>query len=258
MNRISEAFRGHKAFVAYLTAGDPDLGSTRTFIRTLADAGADILEIGLPFSDPIAEGPDIQAAHLRALSSGMTLDKLFGTILSLQGDISVPLVFMTYLNPVLQYGYGAFFARCEECGVEGVIIPDLPFEERGEILDFTQKHNVALIPLIAPTSGGRTAQIAAAAEGYVYLVSSLGVTGARQTITENIPALVAEIRAHTDVPVAVGFGIHKPDQAKEIARHADGVIVGSAIVRLIAEYGADAAPRLSAYVGEMKEAMRRE
>jgi tryptophan synthase alpha chain len=256
MSKISEAFGDNKAFIAYLMAGDPDLNKTKEFISAMEQAGADIIEIGIPFSDPIAEGEVIQAANLRALASGTTLNGIFETLLSLKDETSVPLAFMTYLNPVLQYGYDEFFKHCADCGVSGIIIPDLPFEERDEITGFTEKHGVDLIPLIAPTSEERIAKIAAVAEGYVYLVSSLGVTGARQTITGDIPGLVASIRAHTDVPVAVGFGVHKPEQARELSTEADGVIVGSAIVNLIAEYGADATPRLEDYVRGMKTAMQ--
>ncbi|MDR1029116.1 MAG: tryptophan synthase subunit alpha [Clostridiales Family XIII bacterium] len=258
MSKISEAFRDRKAFVAYLMAGDPAPDKTGEFIRALEKAGADIIEIGIPFSDPIAEGEVIQAANLRALASGATLDGVFGTLRSLKGEISVPLAFMTYLNPILQYGYDAFFARCADCGVSGVIIPDLPLEERDEVAGFTAVHGVDLIPLIAPTSAERVARIARAAEGYVYLVSSLGVTGARRAITGDIPRLVANIRAYTDIPVAVGFGVHRPEQAAELSRDADGVIVGSAIVSIIAEYGRDAAPLLESYVRRMKAAMRSE
>jgi tryptophan synthase alpha chain len=248
MSKITDAFKNKKAFVAYLMAGDPSLEKTREYIIALERAGADIIEIGVPFSDPIAEGETIQKANLRAFASGATIDGIFETVSSLRGEIAAPLLFMTYLNPVFSYGYGAFFRRCAECGVSGVIIPDLPFDESGEVTEHTRANGVELISLIAPTSKERTARIAAGAEGYIYLVSSLGVTGARAEITTDIPALVASVREHTDIPIAVGFGVHSPEQAARIWESADGVIVGSAIVDIIAMYGGDAGPRIEEYV----------
>ncbi|MDR2356903.1 MAG: tryptophan synthase subunit alpha, partial [Oscillospiraceae bacterium] len=234
MSKIADAFKGKKAFVAYLMAGDPNLEKTREYILSLERAGADVIEIGIPFSDPIAEGETIQKANLRAFASGATLEGIFETAASLRGEVGVPLLFMTYLNPVFSYGYGAFFKRCAECGVSGVIIPDLPFDESGEVTEYTRANGIELISLIAPTSKERLARIAAGAEGFVYLVSSLGVTGARSEITTDIPSLVAAARERTDIPIAVGFGVHSPEQAARIWESADGVIVGSAIVDIIA------------------------
>jgi tryptophan synthase alpha chain len=250
-NKISQAFAGKKAFIAYLMAGDPSLEKTREYIIALERAGADIIEIGIPFSDPIAEGDVIQAANLRAFASNTTLDGIFDMIASLKGAVSVPLLFMTYLNPVFSRGYSAFFKQCAECGVQGIIIPDLPFDESGEVTEFTKTNGLALISLIAPTSAERVSRIARGAEGFVYLVSSLGVTGARAEITTDVGALTASVRAHTDVPIAVGFGVHSPEQAARIREHADGVIVGSAIVSIIAEHGPAAAPHIDEYVRAM-------
>ncbi|MDR3120495.1 MAG: tryptophan synthase subunit alpha [Clostridiales bacterium] len=254
--RITEVFRAcGKAFIAYLMAGDPDLAQTRASILALARGGADIIELGLPFSDPIAEGETIQAANLRAFASKTELSGIFELARSLKGELSAPLLFMTYLNPVFNFGYDAFFARCAACGVSGIIIPDLPFEEQAEVAVYTKKHGVALITLVAPTSGPRIAKIARGAEGYLYLVSSMGVTGVRGEITTDLPALVAEIRRHTNVPVAIGFGVHSPEQAGALSSLADGVIVGSAIVELIARHAADAPKILEAYARSMKSAM---
>ncbi|MCL2351195.1 MAG: tryptophan synthase subunit alpha [Firmicutes bacterium] len=253
MSKISDVFKNKKAFIAYLMGGDPNLAKTKEYILALAGAGADIIEIGMPFSDPIAEGEVIQAANLRAFASGATLDGLFGMTVSLKGEVAVPLMFMGYLNPIFNYGYDRFFARCAECGVCGVIIADLPFEEQGEVLEYSDRHGVELITLVAPTSAERVARVAKNAMGFVYLVSSLGVTGARSEITTDIGALVAEIRRYTDTPVAVGFGVHSPEQARRIRGQADGVIVGSAIVEIIREYGENAAGELERYVREMTE-----
>jgi tryptophan synthase alpha chain len=256
MNKISAAFSGQKAFVAYLMAGDPDLATTREYILTLARSGADVIELGLPFSDPIAEGEVIQEANLRAFAAGTKLEGIFEMVASLRGELAVPLLFMTYLNPIFHYGYDAFFKRAADCGVSGIIIPDLPFEEQAEVLPFTAKHGLDLITLIAPTSAERVARLAQNAQGYIYLVSSLGVTGARSEITTDIAGLVAAVRAHTQLPVAVGFGVHSPAQAHDLTQSADGVIVGSAIVSIIAERGADAAADLADYTRSMKAAMR--
>ncbi|MDR0445907.1 MAG: tryptophan synthase subunit alpha [Oscillospiraceae bacterium] len=255
-SKISNAFRDKKAFVAYIMAGDPSLEKTREYVLALERAGADVIELGIPFSDPIAEGGTIQAANLRAFQSNTTIEGIFETALSLRGEVRVPLLFMTYLNPVFAYGYDAFFARCAECGISGIIIPDLPFDESDEVREFTTRHGIELISLIAPTSRERTQRIAKGAEGFVYLVSSLGVTGARSEITTDIGALVDSVREHTDIPIAVGFGVHSPRQAAEIWKRADGVIVGSAIVSIIAEHGAGAGEHIEKYVRDMTKPPR--
>lgn len=257
-DRIAQAFKG-KAFVAFLTGGDPTLADTRRYIQILAEAGASLVEIGIPFSDPIAEGPVIQDASARALSSptGTTPEMLFELVRALREEdgLTIPLALMTYLNPVHHYGYEAFFARAAGVGVDALIIPDLPYEEHGEVRPAAQAHGVALISMVAPTSSHRARQIASEAEGFVYLVSSLGVTGVRSEITTDIGAIISEIRAVTEVPVAVGFGISTPDQAATMAANADGVIVGSAIVRLIAEHGSQADEVLRDYVTQMVAAL---
>ncbi len=256
MSRISKAFEnkasGNKAFIGFLTAGDPDIKRSEEFILAMAESGADLIEIGIPFSDPIAEGKVIETANVRALSSRTTTDKVFDLVESVRKKTDVPLVFLTYLNPVFNYGYERFFSRCNAVGVDGIIIPDLPYEEKGELLPFATANGVDVISLIAPTSKDRITQIAKDATGFIYVVSSMGVTGVRSEITTNLSDIINTIRSVTDTPIAVGFGISTPEQAQEIAKYADGVIVGSAIVKIIEKHGLNAEPFLTKYVGEMK------
>lgn len=256
MSNIKKAFESGKAFIAFLTAGDPNIGKTEEYILTMAQAGADLIEIGIPFSDPIAEGPVIQKADIRALSAGTTTDRIFEMVSSLRKKTQIPLVFMTYLNPVFTYGYERFLLKCRETGIDGIIIPDLPFEEKHELSDLAKGYGVEIISLIAPTSHERISMIAKEAEGFLYLVSSMGVTGMRSEITTDLSAMVESVRKVTDIPAAVGFGINTPEQAREISQAADGIIVGSAIVKLIEQYGEDAAKPLSEYVKQMKEAIK--
>ncbi len=256
MSNIQKAFKNGKAFIAFLTAGDPSLIKTEEYILAMAQAGADLIEIGIPFSDPVAEGPVIAAANIRALSAGATLPRIFDSVRAVRKKTDVPLVFLTYLNPVFKYGYEKFFAECAASGMDGIIIPDLPYEEKGEIAGIAKKHGVDLVTLIAPTSKERIRVLAADAGGFVYLVSSMGVTGMREQISTDIASMVREIRSATSAPVAVGFGISSPAQAKAIARTADGVIVGSAIVKIIENRGEDAADSLKKYVSEMKSAIK--
>lgn len=255
MNRIQDAFRNKKAFIAYLMAGDPNLAVSAEYILTAQDAGADLIEIGIPFSDPIAEGEAIQAASLRAIAAGTRLDGVFHMVASIKDRVRVPLVFMTYVNPVFVYGYDRFFARCADIGICGVIIPDMPYEEQGEAKPLANKHGVEMVTLVAPTSGGRIAQIAGGAEGFIYLVSSMGVTGVRHDVAIGLPSIIAEIRKASSVPVAIGFGISTPEQAKYYSAIADGVIVGSAIVLLIGQYGHDAKQPLYEYIYGAKQSI---
>ena len=255
MSRIKEAFAKGKAFIPFLTCGDPDLETTKKLVRAMADSGADLIELGIPFSDPTAEGPVIQGANLRALSGGVTSDKIFAMVEELRKGVSVPLVFMTYANVVFSYGTQRFLSACSEAGIDGLILPDLPFEEKEEFLPDCRRYGVALISLIAPTSENRIAMIAREAEGFVYLVSSLGVTGTRSEITTDLAAIVRVIRENTSVPCAIGFGISTPEQAKRMAALSDGAIVGSAIVRLVETYGKDSPPHVGEYVKQMKNAM---
>ena len=255
MSRIQNAFAEGKAFIPFITAGDPSLAKTEEFILEMERAGADLVEIGIPFSDPIAEGVVIQEADIRSLAAGTTTDKAFDMILDLRKKTEIPLVFMTYVNPVFHYGYEKFFSRCQEAGIDGIIIPDLPFEEKGELEDIAAAHGVDLISMIAPTSKQRIRDIAREAKGFLYVVSSMGVTGTREEIRTDLGEILKEIRKVTDLPAAVGFGINTPEQAAEIAAVADGVIVGSAIVKLAARYGGHAAPHMGMYVRKMKESI---
>ncbi|MDR1398426.1 MAG: tryptophan synthase subunit alpha [Treponema sp.] len=259
MSKIANAFTNGKAFVGFVTGGDPSIEKSAELICAMVSAGADLVEIGIPFSDPIAEGKVIQEANIRALNAGATIEKLFGLVESLRGGSmqNVPLVFLTYLNPVFHYGYERFFARCQRSGIDGIIIPDLPFEEQGELRDIAITHGVDLISLIAPTSEERIAAIARNAKGFLYIVSSMGVTGERGEIKTDLGSIIASVRAHSELPVAVGFGIHTPEQATDIAHLADGVIVGSAIVKLVAEHGDKATVPVARYVSAMKAAVRK-
>lgn len=256
MSNIREAFKNGKAFIAFITCGDPDLETTAAAVRAAAENGADLIELGIPFSDPTAEGPVIQAANIRALAGGVTTDRIFDFVRELRRDVKIPMVFMTYANVVFSYGSERFISTCSEVGMDGLILPDLPFEEREEFLPECRKYGIDLISLIAPTSEGRVAMIAREAEGFLYLVSSLGVTGVRNEIETDLASMVQRVRQNTDVPCAIGFGISTPEQAKQMAGLSDGVIVGSAIVRLLKEHGKEAPEYIGEYVRRMKEAIR--
>lgn len=254
MSNVSKAFRKGAAMIGFLTGGDPTMEKSAEFALAMVEGGCDLIEIGVPFSDPIAEGPVIQAANLRALAAGATVDGVFELVRRIREKTDAPLALLTYLNPVFVRGYDRFCADCERVGVDALIVPDLPMEEREELMIAARKHGVDLIPLVAPTSGGRIPAIVREAEGFVYLVSSMGVTGVREHIETDLAPLVAAVRRATDAPVAVGFGVATPEQARAIAGVADGVIVGSAIVRLIERHGALAAPYLREFVRTMKRA----
>ena len=256
MSNIAAAFQTGKAFIAFLTCGDPDLETTAAAVRAAVEQGADLIELGIPFSDPTAEGPVIQGANLRALNGGITTDQIFAFVKELRRDVKVPLVFMTYANVVFSYGAQRFLSACQELGVDGLILPDLPFDEKEEFLPFCHQYGVDLISLIAPTSQNRIAMIAREAEGFLYLVSSLGVTGIRGEITTDLASMVKVVRENTSLPCAIGFGISTPQQAKQMADLSDGVIVGSAIVKLLAQYGKDAPSHIGEYVKSMKDAIR--
>lgn len=253
--RIARAFAHGKAFIPFITGGDPSLEVTKELLIAMEAAGADLVEIGLPFSDPIAEGEVIQEATYRALTAGCTTDKLFDMVKEARKTVQIPLVFLTYLNSVFSYGKEAFMKRCVECGVDGLIVPDLPYEEKGEIRDVCREYGIAIISLIAPTSKERIMAIAQDAEGFIYVVSSLGVTGVRQEITTNVEEMTKMVRQATDVPCAIGFGISRPEQAAQMARASDGAIVGSAIVRMVGEHGAACIPLVTEYVKKMKAAV---
>ena len=256
MSKIHKAFENGKAFIPFITCGDPDLATTAAVVREAVKNGADLVELGIPFSDPTAEGPTIQGANLRALSGGVRTDQIFDLVRELRTDVTVPMVFMTYANVVFSYGAEKFIRTCREIGIDGLILPDLPFEEKGEFLPLCREYGVDLISLIAPTSDKRISMIASEAEGFLYIVSSLGVTGTRSEITTDLPSIVKVVRESTDLPCAIGFGISTPEQAAKMAAVSDGAIVGSAIIKILEKYGRDAAPYVGAYVKSMKDAIR--
>ena len=257
MSRIADAFARGKAFIPFITCGDPDLETTAAAVRAMAEAGADVIELGIPFSDPTAEGPVIQAANARALQAGTTTDLIFDLVRDLRRDVRVPMVFMTYANVVFSYGTEKFLAACRDIGMDGLILPDVPFEEKEEFAPLCRQYDLDFISLIAPTSEHRIAMIAREASGFVYVVSSLGVTGMRSSITTDIGAMVKLVRAaNPDIPCAVGFGISTPEQAARMAALSDGAIVGSAIVNLMAKHGREAVPFVRDYVAAMKAAVR--
>lgn len=256
MSNIDNAFKNGKAFIGFLTAGDPDLNTTKECIIAMQEAGADLIEIGIPFSDPIAEGSVIQSANIRALKSGTNLSEIFNLVKQVRTKTKIPIVFLTYINPIFNFGYERFFKTCFETGVDGVIIPDLPFEEKEEIKEYAEKYKTDIISLIAPTSEDRIKTIAKEAKGFVYIVSSMGVTGMRSEITTDLTSIVKIVRETTKTPAAIGFGISTPEQAIHFARIADGVIVGSAIVKIMEKYGKDSPEYVYNYVREMKEAIK--
>ncbi len=255
MNKISEAFKNGKAFVAFITCGDPDLETTKEAVKAAAENGADVIELGIPFSDPTAEGPIIQGANLRALKGGVTTDKVFDLVTEIRREVKIPLLFMTYANVVFSYGSERFISRCADVGINGLILPDIPYEEKDEFAPICKKYGISLISLIAPTSDNRIAMIAKEAEGFIYVVSSLGVTGTRSEITCDLTDTVRLIRENSDAPCAIGFGISNPEQAKKMAAMSDGAIVGSAIIKLLEKYGKDAPPYIGEFVRTMKDAI---
>lgn len=252
MSKISKAFENKKAFIPFITCGDPDLETTAAIVRAAVENGADLIELGIPFSDPTAEGPVIQAANIRALNGGVTTDKVFDLVRDLRQDIDIPMVFMTYANVVFSYGAERFISICNEIGIDGLILPDLPYEEKEEFQALCKQYDVDLISFIAPTSENRIAMIAKEAEGFIYIVSSLGVTGTRSEIKTDLASIVKVVRENTDVPCAIGFGISTPEQAHKMYEIADGAIVGSAIIKIIEKYGKDSPKYVGEYVKSMK------
>lgn len=256
MSKIENAFKNGTAFIGFLTAGDPNLEKTEEYILAMEEAGADLIEIGIPFSDPIAEGAVIQEANIRALSVGTTTDKVFDMVASVRKKTQIPLVFLTYLNPVFKYGYERFFAKCQESRIDGIIIPDMPYEEKGELLPIAKQNGVDVISMIAPTSEDRIKRIASEATGFIYVVSSMGVTGMRSEIKTDLASILQTVKAASNTPAAIGFGINTPEQAAHYGGMAEGVIVGSAIVKLIEKYGENAKEPLMQYVKLMKNALK--
>ena len=255
MSKIKSAFENGKAFIPFITCGDPNLDTTEKIVREAVKNGADLIELGIPFSDPTAEGPVIQGANIRALAGGVTTDKIFDMVKKLREDLSIPMVFMTYANVVFSYGAEKFISICHDIGIDGLILPDLPYEEKDEFLPICEKYDVDLISLIAPTSDKRIGMISKDAKGFIYIVSSLGVTGTRSEITTDLDSVVSVIRKNTDVPCAIGFGISTPEQASKMASLSDGAIVGSAIIKIIEKYGKDSPKHVGEYIKSMKDAL---
>ena len=255
MSNIAEAFKNGKAFIAFITCGDPDADTTYEAVLEAARNGADLIELGIPFSDPTAEGPVIQGANIRALKGGITTDKVFELVKRIRKEVKIPLVFMTYANVVFSYGADRFVSACSEIGIDGLIIPDIPYEEKEEFEPFCDKYGVDLISMIAPTSEDRISKIASEAKGFIYVVSSMGVTGMRSSIATDLSGVVKRIRENSSVPCAIGFGISNPEQAAEMAEIGDGVIVGSAIVKLLEEHGKAAPSHIGKFIREMKDAI---
>lgn len=255
MSKIKSAFENGKAFIPFITCGDPNLDTTEKIVRETVENGADLIELGIPFSDPTAEGPVIQGANIRALAGGVTTDKIFDMVKKLREDLSIPMVFMTYANVVFSYGAEKFISTCHDIGIDGLVLPDLPYEEKDEFLPICEKYDVDLISLIAPTSDKRIGMISKDAKGFIYIVSSLGVTGTRSEITTDLDSVVSVIRQNTDVPCAIGFGISTPEQASKMASLSDGAIVGSAIIKIIEKYGKDSPKHVGEYIKSMKDAL---
>jgi tryptophan synthase alpha chain len=255
MSRISDVFNNGKAFIPFITAGDPDIDITQQLVLCMAEAGADLIELGIPFSDPVAEGPVIQDADYRALSAGTTTDRIFEMVENIRKVNNIPIAFMTYVNPIYTYGTERFMENCRRSGVDALIVPDVPYEERGELKPYCDKYGITLISMIAPTSKERTRMIAKEAEGFIYCVSSMGVTGVRSEISTAVGDMIKIVKEVKNIPCAIGFGISTPEQAAKMSAISDGVIVGSAIVKIVAEHGKKCAPFVEEYVRSMKDAI---
>jgi len=255
MNNLQRAFANGKAFIPFITAGDPSIEITEQLVLQMAEAGADLIELGIPFSDPVAEGQVIQDADIRALSAGTSVDKIFDMLKRIRKKCTVPIALMTYVNPIFAYGSERFMRNCQDAGVDALIVPDLPYEEKGELMPFCSKYGIFLISMIAPTSNNRIRMIAKDAEGFVYCVSSMGVTGVRENISDDAKEMVKIVKTVKDIPCAIGFGVSTPEQASKMAEFSDGVIVGSAIVKIVEKYGSECVPYVAEYVRMMKNAV---
>ncbi|WP_289219817.1 tryptophan synthase subunit alpha [Ileibacterium valens] len=258
MSALSKAFASDKAFIPFLTLGFPDLETTKPNILAAQKAGANVIELGIPFSDPTAEGPIIQQASLISLNNGYTTKDFLNFVSSIKDEIHVPLVFMTYSNVVFSYGIEQFMKEASQSKISGIILADLSFEEREEFESVAKSYQIDLISMIAPTSQNRIAKIAKQASGFIYLVSSLGVTGMRSSLNQSLEGIIEQIRKVSDVPIAVGFGISNPEQASQMAQIADGVICGSAIIKNIFESQKDNLPvpdQVYSFVYDMKQAV---
>ncbi|MEE1219885.1 MAG: tryptophan synthase subunit alpha [Ruminococcus sp.] len=255
MTDIRKAFENNKAFIPFVTAGDPDLETTEKLLIAMSENGADIIEIGIPFSDPIAEGVAIQEADLRALANGTTTDKIFDMVKRIRPQIKCALAVMTYMNPIFAYGTDKFMSKCKDSGISAVIVPDTPYEEKDELEPYCNKYEVELISTIAPTSKDRIKMITKDAQGFIFCIPSLGVTGVKSEIAYDVKEMVALVKSVKDIPVAVGYGCSTPEEIKNIDKSADGVIIGSTVVEIVAEYGKDCVAPVVEYVKQMKEAL---
>jgi tryptophan synthase alpha chain len=255
MSRIEKVFQSGKAFIPFITAGDPSLDITEQLVLKMAEAGADLVELGIPFSDPVAEGPVIQEADYRSLTAGTTTDQIFAMVGRIRRKNDVPIAFMTYVNPIFTYGTERFIKKCSECGIDALIVPDVPLEEKNELKPYCDQYEITLISMIAPTSKERIRRITDEAEGFIYCVSSMGVTGERREIGNEAEQMIRLVKEVKDIPCVIGFGISTPEQAEKMASISDGVIVGSAIVKIIAKYGCDCVPYVEQFVQRMKEAV---
>lgn len=256
MSNIQSVFEkkkaeGHKAFIPFITAGDPTIEATEEFIYALDEAGSTIIELGVPFSDPVADGPVIQAANLRAMANGIHINKIFDMVERVRKNTQVPLVYLMYANTIYHYGVQRFFEKCKEVGVDGVIVPDVPIEEKEEFDQYARANGVDFIALVAPTSKDRTKEICEKASGFLYCVSSLGVTGTRESIKTNLKPMFHEIEKYTQIPTALGFGISNKEQAESLKEYADGIIIGSAMVKIVEKYGEKSAEPLMAFTREI-------
>lgn len=257
MNKLQQVFTEGKAFIPFITAGDPSLEITEKLVIKMVEAGADLIELGIPFSDPVAEGPVIQEADNRALSGGATTDEIFDMVGRIRKSCNIPMAFMTYANPIFSYGTDRFMKNCQKVGIDAVIVPDVPYEEKDELVPFCSKYDINLISMIAPSSNERIRMIASEAQGFIYCVSSMGVTGVRREIGNDVEGMIKLVKEVKNIPCAIGFGISTPEQAAKMSKFSDGVIVGSAIVKIVAEYGEGCVPHVVEYVRSMKNAIIR-
>lgn len=255
MSHIAKAFEKGKALIAFLTAGVPSLEDSVNYVLEMEKAGATLIEIGVPFSDPIADGPVIMEADVKALENHIHLPQVMELVKTLRTKTDIPIVLLTYYNPVFNYPAQAFFKEAKEIGIDGVIIPDLPHEEQKEIRPLADENEVDIIQMVAPTSEERIRANVKEATGFVYVVSSMGVTGMRSSIQTNLEDIIRVVKETTDTPVAIGFGIHTPEQAGRMAKLADGVITGSGVVDIINKNGKEAAPKLASYIAGLKAGM---
>lgn len=260
MNRIDERLaklksENKKALITYVSCGDGGYETTENAVLKMLENGADIIELGVPFSDPIAEGPVIQAASERALSAGTTLKGIFEMVRRLRKKTDAPLIMMMYINSIFRFGKEKFFSLCAETGIDGVIVPDMPFEEKDEIAEYAEKYNVINISLVTPVSRERIGKIAKEAKGFVYCVSSTGVTGMRSGFSTDFNEFIGEIRKYTDVPCAIGFGISGPEQAEKLSQYCDGIIVGSAVVNTIAQNPDDGGETVGRFTKSLRDAL---